>query len=183
MLKKAIMFSMVCCLVFLGVACSKKLSKDEMIERGKYLINACGVLAYHTPIGKDGKPDLNKFMAGSEAGYKGSWGVFFPKNLTPDNDTGIGMMTDEEVINIIKDEGVNGKAPLYYDYYRSLTDEDLKSIVAYLRTLTPITNKIPVDTKPGDAPKVVEKKVEPKKPAAPAKKASTSTKKSSTKKK
>ncbi len=177
MLKKVVVFSMVCCMVFLGVACSKKLSKDEMIERGKYLINACGVLAHHTPIGKDGKPDLNKFMAGSETGYKGVWGVSYAKNLTPDNDTGIGMMTDEDVINMIKEEGINGKAPLYYDYYRSLTEEDLKSIVAYLRTLTPIASKIPADIKPGDVPKVVEKKVEPKKPVTPAKKATTKKKK------
>ncbi|OGF44271.1 MAG: hypothetical protein A2231_02055 [Candidatus Firestonebacteria bacterium RIFOXYA2_FULL_40_8] len=181
MLKKAVMLSVVCCIAFFSFGCAKKLSKDEMIERGKYLVNACGVLAHHTPIGKDGKPDLNKFMAGSEVPYKGAWGVSYSKNLTPDNDTGIGMMTDEEVINMIKDEGINGKAPLYYDYYRGLTDEDLKSLVSYLRTLTPITNKIPADTKPGEA-KVVEKKVEPKKAVTPAKKATTA-KKTTTKKK
>ena len=172
MLKKAIMLSAVCCIAFFSFGCSKKLSKDEMIERGKYLVNACGVLAHHTPIGKDGKPDLNKFMAGSETPYKGAWGVSYARNLTPSNDSGIGMMTDEEVINMIKDEGLNGKAPLYYDYYRGLTDEDLKSLVAYLRTLTPIDNKIPADSKPGEVKEVVKKPEVKKAPAkkAPAKK-------------
>ncbi|MFH1074628.1 MAG: hypothetical protein V1752_06030 [Candidatus Firestonebacteria bacterium] len=180
MLKKAVMLSVVCCVAFFSFGCSKKLSKDEMIERGKYLVNACGVLAHHTSLGKDGKPDLNKFMAGSETGYKGTWGVSYAKNLTPDNDTGIGMMSDDEVISMIKDEGANGTAPLYYDYYRGLTDDDLKSLVSYLRTLTPITNKVPADTKPGEVKtpeiKVKVKKAEPKKVSvkkAPTKKAST----------
>ncbi|MFH1073513.1 MAG: hypothetical protein V1752_00330 [Candidatus Firestonebacteria bacterium] len=152
----------VCFAVFFSFGCSKKMSEYEMIERGKYLAGACGVLAHHTPIGKDGKPEFNKFMAGSKDGYKGAWGVYYAKNLTPDNDTGIGMMTDEEVINMIKSEGANGKAPLYYDYYRGLTDDDLKSLVVYLRTLAPISNNIPEDIKPGKV-KIPEKKIKPRK--------------------
>ncbi|MCX5777142.1 MAG: hypothetical protein NTX32_05915 [Candidatus Firestonebacteria bacterium] len=186
MLKKAVILSIAGCMLILTTACSKKMSKDELIERGKYLVNCCGVLAHHTPIGKDGKPDLTKFMAGSEVGYKGVWGISYAKNLTPDNETGIGMMNDEEVINTIKDEGLNGKAPLYYDWYRGLTDEDLKSLVAYLRTLTPISNKIPADLKPGDIKTPVKKeepkKVEVKKTATSGKKAVTTGKKSKIKK-
>lgn len=129
--------------MFFCSGCSENNSKYKMIERGKYLVGACGVLSHHTPIGSDGKPDFSKFMAGSSIGYKDSKGVYYLKNLTPDNDTGIGMMTNEEVINLIKAEGSNGRAPLYYDFYRALTDDDLKSIVAYLRTLAPVSNSVP----------------------------------------
>ncbi|OGF47277.1 MAG: hypothetical protein A2231_05020 [Candidatus Firestonebacteria bacterium RIFOXYA2_FULL_40_8] len=171
-LKKTMLFA-VFFTVFFSFGCSEKISKYQMVERGKYLVGACGVLNHHTPVGSDGKPDFSKFMAGNSAGYKGAWGIYYPKNLTPDNDTGIGMMTNEEVINMIKAEGANGRAPLYHDYYRDLTDQDLESIVAYLRTLPAILNSVPADVKPGEISTVQKKaapvKVKPKK--TPAKKA------------
>lgn len=146
-----------CCLVvsiaFVLVSCTQKPSQEEMVEKGKYLVNAAGVLWYHTPIGKDGRQDFSKLMAGSSVGYQGPWGVAYPKNLTPDIDTGVGDLTDEEVVNLIKEESNSGKLSIFNYYYKNLTDEDLKCIVAYLRTLTPIPNKMPLDLKPGEAPK------------------------------
>lgn len=153
MFKRAIGCMLVLCLAFVFGSCGKKLTKEEMLEKGKYLVNACGVLSHHTPLGKDGKPDLTRFMAGSNVGYQGPWGVTYPKNLTPDIETGIGANSNEEIKTIIKNEGMNGKAPLFSEYYNNLTEEDLDCIVVYLRSLTPIVNKIPADLKPGETVK------------------------------
>lgn len=153
MSRKALVFALVFCMAFVFGSCGKRLSKDEKIERGKYLINACGVLSHHTPIGKDGKPDLTKFLGGSNIGYQGPWGVIYPKNLTPDIDTGIGAISNDEIKNIIREEGANGRPPLFYDYYKNLTEEDLDCIVEYLRNLTPVVNKVNADLQPGVAPK------------------------------
>ena len=185
----ALLLVLALAVVFTG--CAKKLSKEQMIEKGKYLVSACGVLKEHTPL-RDGKPDMSKFMSGSNVGYMGPWGVYFPKNLTPDSDTGIGLLTDDEIISEIK--GDTGNVPGYFsDYYKNLNEEDLRCIMMYLKSLEPVVNKAPADLKPGEkvttpvinlVPKVVTaealKKVE--KPAAKKAAAKTSTAKSTAKK-
>jgi hypothetical protein len=177
MYKKVIAGCFIVSIAFVLISCTQKPSQEEMVEKGKYLVNAAGVLWYHTPIGKDGKQDFSKLMAGSSVGYQGPWGVAYPKNLTSDIDTGIGALTDEEVANLIKEESSSEKLSIFNYYYKNLTDEDLKCIVVYLRTLTPIPNKIPSDLKPGETPKtsiinlnIVEPKVVK---IAPAKKTTT----------
>jgi hypothetical protein len=188
-MKKLLLFCVATAVFFAVCGCGKRLSREEMVDKGKYLVTACGVLNFHTPL-KDGKPDMQKFMAGSNVGYSGPWGIYYPRNLTPDIDTGIGAMTDEEVISEIKGEGTGIKPGVFCDYYRNLTEEDLRCIVYYLRTLTAISNKTPDSLKPGEkpftavinlAPAAVKgppppaaKKAETK---APAKKASATSKK------
>jgi hypothetical protein len=124
---------------------------------------------------RDGKLDLTKFMGGSNVGYQGPWGVYYPRNLTNDMETGIGAMTDEEVIELIKNEG--NKSPLLNNFYINMTGDDLKSIVVYLRSLPPITNTVHEDLRPGESVKtavinltpVVPKVAAPVKKSAPAK--------------
>jgi hypothetical protein len=150
MLKRLVFVCFAAALAFGITGCAKKLSKEEMVERGRYLVNACGVLREHTPM-KDGKPDMTRFMSGSrDIGYKGPWGVYYPKNMTPDADTGIMMLTEDEIISEIKGDGVNPKPAVFSDYYKNLTEEDLRSIMMYLRTLPPISNKTPTDLKPSE---------------------------------
>jgi mono/diheme cytochrome c family protein len=73
-------------------------------------------------------------------------GVVQAQNITPDPETGIGRWTDGEVIRAIR-EGVDkdGEAlfpQMPYPYFRSMSDEDVRSVVAYLRTLKPIHHSI-----------------------------------------
>jgi hypothetical protein len=74
-------------------------------------------------------------------------GVVQAQNITPDPETGIGRWTDGEVIRAIR-EGVDkdGQAlfpQMPYPYFRSMSDEDVRSVVAYMRTLKPIRHPIP----------------------------------------
>jgi hypothetical protein len=74
-------------------------------------------------------------------------GVLYAKNITP---AGIGDWTDGEILRAIT-VGVNKKGealfPLMaYNRFRHMSQEDLYSIIAYLRTLKPIENKIPERT-------------------------------------
>ena len=73
-------------------------------------------------------------------------GVVQAQNITPDPETGIGRWTDGEVIRAIR-EGVDkdGQAlfpQMPYPYLRSMSDEDVRSVVAYVRTLKPIRHPI-----------------------------------------
>jgi mono/diheme cytochrome c family protein len=69
------------------------------------------------------------------------------KNITPDRETGIGSWTDGEILRAMR-EGVDrhGRAlfPIMpWQGFRSLSDEDARSVVAYLKTLKPIHKVIP----------------------------------------
>jgi len=79
----------------------------------------------------------------------GPWGMSFAANLTPDA-TGIGNWTEENFITALrhgKYKGVktnrNLLPPMPWFVYKNMTDEDLSSIFAYLKTLTPVENVVP----------------------------------------
>ena len=74
-------------------------------------------------------------------------GVFYPPNLTPDPDTGIGKMTDLEFVNAMqKGVGRDGQhlIPAFpYTSYAHMKIEDVLDIKAYLATLPPVKNATP----------------------------------------
>ncbi len=68
-------------------------------------------------------------------------------NLTPDPETGAGSWTDDQLARAIR-EGVghDGRAlfPIMpYQRYRNMSDEDLASVVVYLRSLPAVHNRLP----------------------------------------
>ena len=87
--------------------------------------------------------------------WAGPWGVSFAINLTPDKATGIGEWTEETFIQALrtgKHQGQpNGRdilPPMPWPDYKQATDEDLKAIWAYLRSLPPIKNQVPFPVPP-----------------------------------
>lgn len=87
-------------------------------------------------------------MVSTGTAFAGPWGTTFAMNLTPDVNTGIGIWTEEMFMRAIRDGRHWGQSrpimpPMPWDVYRNLTDEDLKSVYAFLRTIPPIHNRIP----------------------------------------
>jgi hypothetical protein len=80
--------------------------------------------------------------------WTGPWGVSFSANLTPDQNTGIGVWTEEMFIQTLR-EGKhmgNGRPllpPMPWQPYGQKTDDDLKAIFAYLKSLPPMANRVP----------------------------------------
>jgi hypothetical protein len=98
-------------------------------------------------------PDLTAFA--------GPWGISYTANLTPDTATGIGAWTDNVFIQTIrtgKHLGQEGGRPILppmpWYYVSKCTDEDLKAIFTYLRSLPPIINKVPAPTPPDEVVKM-----------------------------
>ncbi|MCB1007274.1 MAG: c-type cytochrome [Acidobacteria bacterium] len=96
-------------------------------------------------------------VAGTMTAWSGPWGVSFTRNLTPDAATGIGDWTEKEFIATIR----NGKRrgigrdllpPMPWPALANLTDDDLASIYAYLRTIPAISNSVPDPLPPAAAP-------------------------------
>ena len=79
----------------------------------------------------------------------GPWGMSFAANLTSD-DTGIGNWTEENFMRALrkgKFKGLEGSRdllpPMPWFVYKNMTDEDLKSIYAYLKTVPAVENVVP----------------------------------------
>lgn len=81
-------------------------------------------------------------------GAVGPWGASFAANLTPDNETGIGTWQSEMFINAMRTGKHLGAGrpilpPMPWEGIGKLSDEDLNSIFAYLKSIKPVKNSVP----------------------------------------
>jgi len=114
----------------------------EGAARGAYLVNAvsaCGDC--HTPKNPDGSPDMSKFLAGA---FSPDTGV--APNITPDQETGIGGWTDEQIATLIRtgarpdSSQVTGLMAEVIGGYKAMTADDALAIAAYLKSIPAVKN-------------------------------------------
>jgi len=152
------------------------------IKRGEYLVKFGDCSACHTPLkfGEHGpEPDLTKFLSGHPASTKlpppdlkpgpwfaatagmtawtGPWGISYSANLTPDKNTGLGIWTEAMFISAMRTGKHMGSGrpilpPMPWPASSSLSDDDLKAIFAYLRSLPAIPNSVPAPLNPDGQP-------------------------------
>jgi len=136
------------------------------VARGKYLVTISGCNDCHTPGYFFGKPDMARFLGGSEVGFEmPGLGVFYGPNLTPDKATGLGNWTDAQIVAAIQE----GKRPdgrmlapsMPWHAFAALTKPDVNAIVAFLRSLPLVANKVPGPFGPTDTPTSFVMKVVP----------------------
>ena len=140
------------------------------IARGKYLVTIASCHDCHTPGYFLGKPDMARFLGGSEVGFDmPGLGVFHGPNLMPDKETGLGSWTDAQVAAAItKGTRPDNRmlAPIMpYHAFANLTPQDVNAIVAFLRSIPPVKNKVPGPFGPTETPTSFVMKVVP--PGAP----------------
>jgi mono/diheme cytochrome c family protein len=137
----------------------------DRVERGRYLVTIAACHDCHSPkVDQQMTPDPARPLSGRPSttappvqgtndirasldltAWAGPWGNSYAANLTPDPETGIGARYDEAAfIKTIrtgkKPEGEALAPPMPWNVYAKMTDEDLKAVFAYLRTLTPVKN-------------------------------------------
>jgi mono/diheme cytochrome c family protein len=125
---------------------SAQAQQGDLVKRGEYLVN--GVLTCgncHTPKGPNGDIKEKAFSGGlswDEPPFK----VTAP-NITQDKEMGIGEYTDDQLRTVlrkgIKRNGVPVAMVMPSGFYEIMTDRDLNSVIAYLRTIKPIKNRVP----------------------------------------
>jgi mono/diheme cytochrome c family protein len=122
------------------------------LARGQYLVqhvaNCMVCHAEHDWTAHDAPVRTNANGAGQDMNiFKGFPGKVYAPNITPDPDTGAGAWSDDELARAIR-EGVShdGRAlfPLMpYLSFRTMSDEDLASVIVYLRSLRPMGRQLP----------------------------------------
>ena len=132
-------------IAILLVLCAAPVRAESQLERGRYLVETlAGCGNCHTPRGPNGPLNDKKF-AGGEVIKHADFTAVTP-NITPDPRTGIGNWTDDQIGLAIRE----GRRPdgrllgpaMPSRSYRSLADEDVKAIVAYLRSVPPVENPV-----------------------------------------
>jgi mono/diheme cytochrome c family protein len=147
---------------------------QAQVLRGRHLVVAHGCGDCH---GGNPNPAADGWMAGKakpdEAFVMGDYRVW-PRNLTPDAETGIGRYTDRQLFNALRfglrpgetpDVVITSTAPgvgnhpvqpnylapvMVWQSYRHLPDDQIRDIIAYLRQLQPVRNEIPEGVRPPD---------------------------------
>ena len=115
-------------------------------ERGAYLVNTIMTCQNcHTPKGPNGDI-VDKALSGGLTFDEPPFKVT-ASNITPDPETGIGKWTDAQIKTLmrtgVRPNGVHVAGVMPTGFYGILTESDLDAIVAYLRTVKPINNKVP----------------------------------------
>ena len=145
------------------------------VDRGKYLVTIGGCNDCHTPLRmgpKGPEPDLSRMLSGhpesfpitgataapsaswlmtmaaSGTAFSGPWGVSFAANLTPDENTGLGIWTEEMFVKAVRTGRHMGVSrpilpPMPWPNVGAMNDDDLKAVYAYLRSIQPIHNRVP----------------------------------------
>jgi mono/diheme cytochrome c family protein len=119
---------------------------STVIERGHYVVRTLTVCE-----GCHGDPKRPEaVLAGEEVPLSGGFefnippGKFYPRNITPDRETGIGSYSDGQVARALRyGVGHDGRALLPFMEMQGLSDEDLTAVVSYLRSQPPVHNVVP----------------------------------------
>ena len=118
---------------------------ETPLERGRYLMQsivACGNC--HTPQGPNG-PVAGMELAGGLRFEEPPFSAVAP-NITPDKATGIGHWTDAQIVTAIREgrrpDGSLIGPPMPIGLYREVSDNDAAALVAYLRSVKPVVNKV-----------------------------------------
>jgi mono/diheme cytochrome c family protein len=120
------------------------------MERGKYLVTSVtGCVGCHSEqdFSKPGAPPLASQLGAGVVWTDTNTPWLVAPNITPDKETGAGNWSDDTLARAIREGiGHDGRAlfPIMpYPEFRKMSDEDLASVIVYLRSLPPIHNQLP----------------------------------------
>jgi hypothetical protein len=151
-------------------------ANEAVVARGKYVVSIAGCNDCHTPLkmGATGpEPDMARMLSGHPeqlrlppppalapdapwnwagattlTAFAGPWGISYATNLTPDNNTGMGIWTEEMFVAAMRSGRHMGQSrpilpPMPWQGVAKMTDEDLRAVYAYLRSIPSIKNRVP----------------------------------------
>jgi mono/diheme cytochrome c family protein len=114
----------------------------DPLQRGKFLVAMAGCAGCHTPQVR-GQTVPGMDLAGGST-FSGPWGSVASSNITPDA-SGIGYYDEALFLQVMKTGYVKARelSPIMPVFdFKNMTDDDLKAMFAYLRTLKPVKHRV-----------------------------------------
>ena len=126
------------------------------IERGRYLVAIMDCAGCHNTGAFSPHPEQG-YLEGGTIGFEvPGLGVFYPPNLTPHPDAGIGRWSEAEIVATIRTgrrpDGRELAPAMPWHAYSRLTDADAAAAAAYLKSLPPSDHRVPGPATPQTAP-------------------------------
>lgn len=137
---------------------SEDVDRTDKVKYGEYLVKIAGCADCHTPAVK-GEPLPGMLLAGGFE-FKMPGGTVRSMNITPDEETGIGVWSTDDFINRFKNFDPDSSefipvkkgefnTPMPWIMYAGMTNEDLEAIYSYLRTVQPVNHLVERFTEEG----------------------------------
>lgn len=109
----------------------KDAEEESQIRKGEYLAKAGDCIACHTNVKSRTPAYAGRLPIATP------FGTFYSPNITPDNETGIGLWSEADFVRALKEgRGPHGENyfPVYpFVYFANITDEDARALYAYFR--------------------------------------------------
>jgi mono/diheme cytochrome c family protein len=121
---------------------------QRLIERGKYLVKIAGCNDCHTPgyVMSGGKVPESQWLVGDKLGWRGPWGTTYPVNLR----LYMRDMTEEKWVQTAKT--LQSRPPMPWFNLNDMTEQDLKAIYRYTKSLGPAGEMAPAFVPSGKEP-------------------------------
>ena len=123
-------------------------ARQNPARRGEYLVDSLGCALCHSPFDENKRMLPGFAMAGGLRIRLEPFGEYPSGNLTSDKETGLGTWSDQEIKTvltrgILRDGTRLLPYPMDWGSFGTMKEDDLNAIVAYLRTIPPVRNKVP----------------------------------------
>lgn len=134
--------------------------RQNPVERGRHLAEVCAHC--HSPTDAQGRILPGLRFAGGLRMKLSVWDTVVTTNLTSDPETGLGGYSDDEILRVVT-KGIRRDGsrmlpfPMGWTAWAHLTDDDQRALVAYLRTIPPVKNRIPPRSSPSFFPYLIDK--------------------------
>jgi mono/diheme cytochrome c family protein len=118
------------------------------VKRGEYLVSILACPVCHSPVDEQRRTLPGMRLAGGLRMQLSPFGVYPTGNLTSDKETGLGNWTDDEIKRVITKGTLRDGTrllpfPMDWPSFSTMKPSDIDAVVAYLRTVPPVRNKVP----------------------------------------
>ena len=134
---------------------------DASAERGRYLVRTAGCNDCHTAgyMQRNGEVPESEWLLGDSVGWRGPWGTTYAVNLR----LYVEPLNEAQWVTIARNKPSRPPMPWYA--LRDMSDEDLRSLYRYIRSLGPAGRSAPAFVPPDQEPATAYLLLTPQGPA------------------
>ena len=142
-----VLLALAAAVIPIAAQCAGAPASDPRIERGRYLVRIGGCNDCHTPgyAAAGGNAPEQQWLVGDSLGMQGPWGTTYPINLR----LFIPALTEQQWVDHART--MQARPPMPWFNVRAMSDDDLRAIYAFVRSIGPAGVPAPAALPPGAA--------------------------------